>query len=85
MDFSGQSVLDMHLTGAKHAKKIKSMQILSELTTSGQLTSVSSTLRCEACGIDANSSQQLQTHLAGTIVNVAVSKLHLIYYALCRQ
>jgi Zinc-finger of C2H2 type len=73
MDFSGQSVLDMHLTGAKHAKKIKSMQILSELTTSGQLTSVSSTLRCEACGIDANSSQQLQTHLAGTIVNVAVS------------
>ncbi|XP_059473282.1 zinc finger protein 385B-like [Neocloeon triangulifer] len=76
MDFSGQSVLDMHLTGAKHAKKVKSLQILNDLSASGQLTAKgSTTLRCDACGIEANSSQQLQTHLSGNKHKQRMAKL----------
>ncbi|KAF4529776.1 hypothetical protein B566_EDAN018094 [Ephemera danica] len=67
-EFSGKSVLDTHLAGAKHAKKLKSLEILQQLAATGQNFSQggpSGNLRCEACGVDANSSQQLQTHLAG--------------------
>ncbi|CAB3365990.1 Hypothetical predicted protein [Cloeon dipterum] len=75
MDFSGQSVLDMHLTGAKHAKKVKSMQILNDLSATGQFTTKGNSLWCEACGIEANSSQQLQTHLSGNKHKQRVAKL----------
>ncbi|XP_068085878.1 zinc finger protein 385B [Anabrus simplex] len=68
LEFSGQVVLETHLAGAKHAKKVKSQEILKQLQSSGQtFTRDEKTriLKCEICDVVVNSSQQLQTHLAG--------------------
>ncbi|XP_046990099.1 zinc finger protein 346-like isoform X1 [Schistocerca americana] len=68
LEFSGMVVLETHLAGAKHAKKVKSQEILKQLQSSGQtFTRDEKTriLRCEVCDVVVNSSQQLQTHLAG--------------------
>ncbi|KDR12479.1 hypothetical protein L798_13723 [Zootermopsis nevadensis] len=68
LEFSGQIVLETHLAGAKHAKKVKSQEILKQLQSSGQtFTRDEKTriLKCEVCDVVVNSSQQLQTHLAG--------------------
>ncbi|PNF14363.1 hypothetical protein B7P43_G05570 [Cryptotermes secundus] len=69
LEFSGQIVLETHLAGAKHAKKVKSQEILKQLQNSGQtFTRDEKTriLKCEVCDVVVNSSQQLQTHLAGS-------------------
>ncbi|XP_063243409.1 zinc finger protein 346-like isoform X2 [Bacillus rossius redtenbacheri] len=68
LEFSGQVVMDTHLAGAKHAKKVKSQEILKQLQSSGQsFTRDEKTkiLKCEVCDVVVNSSQQLQTHLTG--------------------
>ncbi|GLG94077.1 Uncharacterized protein GBIM_01352, partial [Gryllus bimaculatus] len=52
----------------QHAKKVKSQEILRQLQSSGQTFSrdeKTKILKCEVCDVVVNSSQQLQTHLAG--------------------
>ncbi|XP_023224424.1 zinc finger protein 346-like isoform X2 [Centruroides sculpturatus] len=68
LEFSSQIPLDMHLKGAKHAKKLRSMEILNVLEQDGKVVQpkgVSNSLRCEICDVIGNSSQQLQMHLTG--------------------
>lgn len=69
LEFSSQIPLDMHLKGAKHAKKLRSLEILDNLKQDGQVIQpqgVSNSLRCEICDVIGNSTQQLQMHLTGS-------------------
>lgn len=70
LEFSSQIPLDMHLKGSKHAKRVKSQEILENLKDDAEgfddhISSNGSFFRCEVCSVVVNSSQQLQTHLAG--------------------
>uniref|UniRef100_A0A1B6C650 C2H2-type domain-containing protein n=2 Tax=Clastoptera arizonana TaxID=38151 RepID=A0A1B6C650_9HEMI len=68
---SKKVVLDAHLIGIKHAKKVKSLELIKEINSSGMLTpSVSQPKteewRCNICNISVNSSHQLHAHIQGT-------------------
>lgn len=71
--FPSQAVLDNHLLGTRHAKKIKSQQMLrhlqepSEFRPNGGAVS-SGEIRCEVCQVSVNSSHQLQAHLEGIVL-----------------
>ncbi|XP_055937808.1 zinc finger RNA-binding protein-like isoform X2 [Argiope bruennichi] len=70
MDFTSSIPYDMHLRGAKHAKKLKLQDALqsiqSQVAQSKEIAPLGKSFRCELCNITANSSLQLQTHLEGT-------------------
>ncbi|XP_012142387.1 uncharacterized protein LOC100874666 isoform X3 [Megachile rotundata] len=69
LSFTSQTVLDTHLQGARHAKQMRSKNIMASL----EETKVSFTkdeetngLKCNVCNVCLNSIQQLQTHLNGS-------------------
>ncbi|XP_035232473.1 uncharacterized protein LOC118204248 isoform X2 [Stegodyphus dumicola] len=68
LDFTSHIPLEMHLRGAKHAKKLKAQNALQAIKTQeGQdINTQGKSFRCELCNVNANSSLQLQTHLEGT-------------------
>ncbi|KFM57669.1 Zinc finger protein 385A, partial [Stegodyphus mimosarum] len=70
LDFTSHIPLEMHLRGAKHAKKLKAQNALQAIKTQvseGQdINTEGKSFRCELCNVTANSSLQLQTHLEGT-------------------
>ncbi|CAL1278189.1 unnamed protein product [Larinioides sclopetarius] len=70
IDFTSGIPYEMHLRGAKHAKKLKLQDALqsiqSQVAQSKEIAPVGKSFRCELCNITANSSLQLQTHLDGT-------------------
>ncbi|XP_043205697.1 fibroin heavy chain-like isoform X2 [Amphibalanus amphitrite] len=66
-DFNRTIELNSHLAGAKHAKAVKSRQILSDLKEKiPAATGINSMFRCAPCDITLNSSQQLAMHLSGS-------------------
>ncbi|XP_046397822.1 zinc finger protein 385B-like isoform X2 [Ischnura elegans] len=74
LEFSGQVVLQSHLTGSKHAKKVKSLEILRELDTKSHCIikgDTSKFLKCEECDAVVNSSQHMQMHYRGVNMNGA--------------
>ncbi|EZA58831.1 hypothetical protein X777_15000 [Ooceraea biroi] len=69
LSFTSQTVLDTHLQGARHAKQVRSKNIMATL----EETKISFTkdeetngLKCNVCNVCLNSIQQLQTHLNGS-------------------
>ncbi|KAK4320780.1 hypothetical protein Pmani_008375 [Petrolisthes manimaculis] len=68
LEFSSQTVLDSHLAGSKHQRKVKSaelMKTLEETETGFQRDEVSGVIRCIVCEVTVNSPQLLATHIAG--------------------
>ncbi|CAD1476110.1 unnamed protein product, partial [Heterotrigona itama] len=68
LSFTSQTVLDTHLQGARHAKQIRSKNIMASLEeTKVAFTKDEETngLKCNVCNVCLNSIQQLQTHLNG--------------------
>ena len=76
--FPSMAVLENHLKGSRHARRVKSQQAFRQLKDAGTLfrirgTSASVTdigmssgaIRCEVCQVSVNSSHQLQAHLTG--------------------
>ncbi|KAF3427354.1 hypothetical protein E2986_04759 [Frieseomelitta varia] len=70
LSFTSQTVLDTHLQGARHAKQIRSKNIMASLEeTKVAFTKDEETngLKCNVCNVCLNSIQQLQTHLNGIL------------------
>ena len=69
MTFPSAAVLENHVKGSRHARKLKSQQVFRQLKESGthfrQGEEAGGELRCEVCQVSVNSSQQLQAHLIG--------------------
>ncbi|XP_014480635.1 PREDICTED: zinc finger protein 346-like [Dinoponera quadriceps] len=69
LSFTSQTVLDTHLQGARHAKQLRSKNIMASLEeTKIGFTKDEDTngLKCNVCNVCLNSIQQLQTHLNGS-------------------
>ncbi|XP_054711783.1 zinc finger protein 385A-like [Uloborus diversus] len=71
IDFTSQIPLDMHLRGAKHAKKLKSRDIMNAINNPAPAKGndpvpQAKELYCALCNVQTNSSLQLQTHLDGS-------------------
>jgi hypothetical protein len=70
MTFPSSAVLENHVKGSRHARKLKSQQAFRQLKESGthfrQDADSGGEIRCEVCQVSVNSSQQLQAHLIGT-------------------
>jgi hypothetical protein len=71
MTFPSSSVLDNHVKGSRHARKVKSQQAFRQLKESGtnfrQDEEAGGEIRCEVCQVSVNSSQQLQAPLIGNL------------------
>lgn len=67
LSFTSNAVLDAHLQGARHAKQIRSKNIMATLDESKIPLKDSETtgLQCNVCNVQLNSLQQLHTHLNG--------------------
>ncbi|XP_058806556.1 zinc finger protein 346-like isoform X2 [Phymastichus coffea] len=68
LDFTSQIVLDAHLQGSRHAKQLRSKNIMETLEQTNIAFSkdeVTNGLKCNPCNVLLNSIQQLQTHLNG--------------------
>merc|ERR1712020_90357 len=76
--FPSLAVLENHLKGSRHARRIKSQQAFRQLKDAGTLFRVrgssasvtdigmsSGAIRCEVCQVSVNSSHQLQAHIIG--------------------
>ncbi|XP_014207015.1 zinc finger protein 346-like [Copidosoma floridanum] len=77
LDFTSQVVLDAHLQGARHAKQMKSKNILETLRETNVPFSKeedANGLKCNVCSVYLNSLQQLQTHLNGNRHQKKMSK-----------
>ena len=72
------AVLENHLKGSRHARRVKSQQAFRQLKDAGTLFRIrgsatpvtdigmsSGAIRCEVCQVSVNSSHQLQAHLTG--------------------
>ncbi|XP_071555664.1 zinc finger protein 346 isoform X2 [Temnothorax nylanderi] len=69
LSFTSQAVLDTHLQGARHAKQVRSKNImatLEETKISFSKDEETNGLKCNVCNVCLNSIQQLQTHLNGS-------------------
>ncbi|GFS84222.1 zinc finger protein [Nephila pilipes] len=70
IDFTSNIPYEMHLRGAKHAKKLKlkdALQLIQmQVSQNTEIAPIGKSFRCDLCNITANSSLQLQTHLDGT-------------------
>jgi hypothetical protein len=71
MSFPSSAVLENHVKGSRHARKVKSQQAFRQLKESGtnfhQDEESGGEIRCEVCQVSVNSSQQLQAHLIGKV------------------
>ncbi|XP_011506110.1 PREDICTED: zinc finger protein 346-like isoform X2 [Ceratosolen solmsi marchali] len=77
LDFTSQIVLDAHLQGARHAKQMRSKNILATLEETNVAFSKdqeTNGLKCNVCNVYLNSIQQLQTHLNGNRHKKKMSK-----------
>ena len=84
LNFPSQSVLDNHLKGSRHTRRVKSQQAFRQLQDNGTNLRQNiiqedgsfddgsfhfGELSCEVCEVSVNSSHQLQAHLAGKCEN----------------
>lgn len=68
LSFTSNAVLDAHLQGARHAKQIRSRNIMATLDESKipfAKDAETNGLQCNVCSVRLNSLQQLHTHLNG--------------------
>nr|XP_027209133.1 zinc finger protein 385B-like isoform X1 [Penaeus vannamei]XP_027230804.1 zinc finger protein 385B-like [Penaeus vannamei] len=68
LEFASQTVLDSHVAGYKHQRKVKSqdlMKTLEENEIGFERDDVSGVIRCTVCDVTVNSPQLLATHIAG--------------------
>ena len=68
LPFPSMTVLENHLNGNRHARRVKSKEALKQLLDSGvqfHHEEGVSEMRCEICRMSVNSSHQLQAHLQG--------------------
>ena len=67
--FPSAAVLENHLNGNRHARRVKSKEALKQLLDSGLIhfrhQEGVTEMRCEICKMSVNSSHQLQAHLQG--------------------
>ena len=72
LPFPSQAVLENHLRGSRHARRVKSQQAFKQLHDTGALFRHEegvSEIRCEVCRVSVNSSHQLQAHLLGKLTS----------------
>ena len=66
LTFPSLSVLNNHIKGSRHLRKVKSQQAYKQMKAAGMsIKQDSGEIRCEVCRVSVNSSHQLQAHLAG--------------------
>lgn len=68
LEFSNQTILDAHMSGSKHQKKILANQLLEKLTkteTCFTHDTVKGTYTCLVCNIELTSPQLLEAHFSG--------------------
>merc|ERR1719361_3045320 len=67
LPFPSRAVLDHHLVGSRHARKVKAESVLRQLQEGGAEFRGEATgdIRCEVCEVSVNSSHQLQAHMTG--------------------
>ena len=74
LPFPSQAVLENHLRGSRHARRVKSQQAFKQLHDNGAVFRQEegvSEIRCEVCRVSVNSSHQLQAHLLGNFIILA--------------
>ena len=67
LTFPSLSVLNNHIKGSRHLRKVKSQQAYKQMKAAGMSIKQqeSGEIRCEVCRVSVNSSHQLQAHVAG--------------------
>jgi len=68
LPFPSRAVLEHHLMGSRHARKVKAESVLRQLQENGaefRATLATGDIRCEVCEVSVNSSHQLQAHMTG--------------------
>ncbi|KAE8747838.1 hypothetical protein FOCC_FOCC005450 [Frankliniella occidentalis] len=73
IELVGQVVIDAHMKGSKHAKKLKAKELLNNMIDAGQVKvdgaqndkNGTGMFKCDTCNVALNSSQQLDVHYAG--------------------
>jgi len=68
LPFPSRAVLEHHLMGSRHARKVKAVSVLRQLQENGaefRATEATGDIRCEVCEVSVNSSHQLQAHMTG--------------------
>ena len=67
LTFPSLSVLNNHIKGSRHLRKVKSQQAYKQMKAAGMSIKQDGAgeIRCEVCRVSVNSSHQLQAHLAG--------------------
>lgn len=86
--FPSMAVLDNHLKGSRHARRVKSQQAFRQLKDAGTLFRIrgssapvndfgmsSGAIRCEVCQVSVNSSHQLQAHLTGILIGMCHAEI----------
>ena len=66
MTFPSLAVLNNHVKGSRHMRKVKSAQAYRQMKAAGTaFKQEAGEIQCEVCRVSVNSSHQLQAHLAG--------------------
>jgi len=68
LPFPSRAVLEHHLMGSRHARKVKAESVLRQLQENGaefRAREATGDIRCEVCEVSVNSSHQLQAHMTG--------------------
>ena len=82
LPFPSRAVLEHHLMGSRHARKVKAESVLRQLQENGaefRATLATGDIRCEVCEVSVNSSHQLQAHMTGRMI-ANCGTLFLIFY-----
>jgi len=69
LEFTSQSIVDAHMSGAKHQRKIKAQELLCKLQETESCFThdeASGKLTCLVCDVELTSPQLLESHLQGT-------------------
>ncbi|CAL4196217.1 unnamed protein product [Meganyctiphanes norvegica] len=69
LEFTSQSIVDAHMAGAKHQRKLKAQELLWKLQETESCFThdeASGKLTCLVCDVELTSPQLLESHLAGT-------------------
>ncbi|KAK3915445.1 Zinc finger protein 385D [Frankliniella fusca] len=79
IELVGQVVIDAHMKGSKHAKKLKAKELLNNLIDAGQVKvdnekDTAGIFKCDVCDVVLNSSQQLEVHNAGAKHKAKISE-----------
>ena len=83
LPFPSRAVLEHHLMGSRHARKVKAESVLRQLQENGaefRATLATGDIRCEVCEVSVNSSHQLQAHMAGKLITNSSTLLRYSYF-----